>query len=52
MTYDCYICKEVICKYGLDLGNTIRFGVKSLNGKMIYICDGCAKQIAMELVNR
>jgi len=47
MTIYCIICKKEIVKYKQDLGDTIMLA--SASG---YICDKCAKEIAMKLIER
>jgi len=63
MSFYCHICKSIIAKYELDLGDTVSVmagetmkcktcGVVNLNNQRIYICDDCAKKIAKELIER
>ena len=45
----CSLCKEMIVKYSMDLGDTITIDA----GKETkYVCDDCAKKIAMQIVDR
>lgn len=46
----CYLCKQEIVKYRMDLGDTII--MTNLNNEEIFICDDCAKKIAKELIER
>lgn len=50
MTCCCYICHKEICKYRMDLGDTIL--INNHQNLESYICDFCAKHIAKELIER
>ena len=49
----CQICKMTICKYRLDLGDTIILNVPAKSGLVEFIvCDEYAKKIARDLIER
>ncbi|HUS49204.1 MAG TPA: hypothetical protein VMZ91_03515 [Candidatus Paceibacterota bacterium] len=50
MTVNCALCKQEIVKYKMDLGDTIILKIKF--GEDAFICDGCAKEIARQLLDR
>jgi len=47
---DCHFCKRRICKYRLDVGDTIR--IINSSRTELFICDKCVKKIVLQLLER
>jgi uncharacterized protein YlaI len=45
----CAICKDLIVKYEMDIGNTVALKIKRVD---YFICDRCSHAIALQWVNR
>jgi len=50
----CYICKKIICKYQKDVGDTVCINLNDSISKntLIYICDDCSHNIALQRIGR
>lgn len=53
---NCKICEQLICRYEMDIGDTIGIEFPDSEGRdggeMRWICDDCAKKIAHQLIDR
>lgn len=46
----CLVCDEEICKYVLDLGDTVT--LKDKGGKRWYLCEDCSYSVAEQRIRR